>query len=65
MSRQPRFEVVHTGPRQFHARFRAANGEIVWTTETYTRRRTAWDAIELIDMTCYDCIVEVRQVDER
>lgn len=44
-ARAARFEVVHTGPRQFHARFRAANGQVVWTTESYTRRRAAMAAV--------------------
>lgn len=32
----------------YHARFRAANGRIVWTTESYTRRRPAEQAIDLM-----------------
>jgi uncharacterized protein YegP (UPF0339 family) len=43
----PRFEIVRT-PAGYHARFRAANGQIVWTTEVYARRRAALRAIELI-----------------
>ncbi len=46
MSAGPRFEVVHTGARQFHARLIYGNGEIGWTTETFTRRRAAHRAID-------------------
>lgn len=42
-----RFEVVRTDAG-WHGRFVAANGRIVWWTETYTRRRGALRAIELI-----------------
>lgn len=40
-----RFEVVQTASERWHTRFRAANGRIVWTTETYERRRAAENAI--------------------
>lgn len=43
----PRFEIVRTTAGR-HARFRAANGQIVWTTEVYARRRGALRAVELI-----------------
>lgn len=43
----PRFEIVRT-PVGHHARFRAANGQVVWTTEVYARRRAALEAVELI-----------------
>lgn len=44
-----RFEVVRTDAKQsWHARYRAANGRIVWTTENYTRRRACLAAIETI-----------------
>jgi uncharacterized protein YegP (UPF0339 family) len=44
-----RFEIVRTHAAQpWHARFRAANGRIVWTTETYTRCRGAERAVEAI-----------------
>lgn len=46
--RRARFEVVHTGPWKFHARFVAANGEIVWVTESYRRRQTAIDAVWIL-----------------
>lgn len=37
-----RFEIVRTDAEQpWHARFRAANGRIVWTTEKYARRNAA------------------------
>ena len=43
-----RWEVVHSGPRRFYARLIAGNGEEVWrTSETYTTRRKAREAIEL------------------
>jgi len=41
-----RFEIVRSdAPQQWHARFRAANGRIVWTTEQYHRRAAALNAI--------------------
>lgn len=43
-----RFEIVTTATDQHHARFRASNGRIVWTTETYRRKRAAKNAIEVI-----------------
>lgn len=42
-----RFEVVRTDAG-WHSRFRAGNGQIVWATEPYTRRRAAVRAVELI-----------------
>lgn len=61
-----RFEVVHTGPRQFHARWVAGNGETVWVTESYTRRRTAHEAIAALRRFLLpNGAVEVREVDER
>lgn len=44
-----RFEIVRTDDGH-HARFIAANGRIVWTTEVYKRRRAAVNAL--------DCIVD-------
>lgn len=42
-----RFEIVRTdAPQPWHARFRSANGRVVWTTENYTRRTAALAAIE-------------------
>lgn len=47
--RRPRFEVVRSDADQpWHARFRAANGHIVWTTEQYARRPGAEGAIEVL-----------------
>lgn len=44
-----RFEIVRTDAAQpWHARFRAWNGKVQWTTENYTRRRAALAAIESI-----------------
>lgn len=74
-----RFEVVRTAAG-WHARFRAANGRIVWWTETYTTRRRCLNAVGLIAKPLdavvtsvgVRCIafhshtpVEVRDVDER
>jgi len=67
MSRQPRFEVVRSDAGWF-ARFVAANGQKVWQTEVYERRRAAERAIKLAGDThvcvCRDA-TEVRWVDER
>jgi uncharacterized protein YegP (UPF0339 family) len=65
-----RFEVVHTGPRKFHARFVAANGETVWSTESYRRRRTALEACWLLSEVFLEAIkanegLLIEQVDER
>lgn len=65
-----RFEVVRTDSG-WHSRFVAANGRIVWWTETYTRRRAAVTAIACIgDAPRYSNgrdadLIEVREVDER
>ena len=67
MSRQPRFEVVRTDAG-WHARFIAANGRIVWWTETYTRRRGAVNAIALLDAELAADAAwpdNIRDVDER
>jgi uncharacterized protein YegP (UPF0339 family) len=67
-TRQPRFEVVHSGPRAFHARFRAANGEIVWTTETYKRRRDALHAVDVLTTAAVGAAAtppNIRDLDER
>jgi uncharacterized protein YegP (UPF0339 family) len=42
-----RLEVVRT-EAGWHGRFIGANGEIVWTTENYTREAAARDAINLV-----------------
>lgn len=42
-----RFEVCR-GDSGWWARFRAANGRVVWVTETYTRRRAAERAVLVI-----------------
>lgn len=45
----PRFEIVRTdAPQPWHARFRAANGRIVWVTENYGRQKAARRAIEVV-----------------
>lgn len=46
---QPRFEVVRSDVEQpWHARLRAGNGEIVWTSEQYARRADAKAAVDLL-----------------
>ena len=65
--REPRFEVVRSDAGWF-ARFRAANGQKVWQTESYTRRRAAWNAISVLDTAAAaEAAVpsRVREVDER
>jgi uncharacterized protein YegP (UPF0339 family) len=57
-----RFDVVRTNAG-YHARFVAANGEIVWTTEVYTQLDTALDAIDLLRGNALG-VLEVRRVDE-
>lgn len=52
MSRAPHFEVVHADTG-WHARFVAANGQTVWVTESYTRKRAARNAIESVVAPCY------------
>lgn len=47
MSRSPRFEICR-GDDGWWARFRAANGRVVWVTETYERRRAAENAMRAI-----------------
>lgn len=42
----PRFEIVRTDAG-WHVRFRAANGEPVMTSEIYTRRQAAVNAVEI------------------
>lgn len=52
MSARARFEIVRTDAEQpWHARFRAANGRIAWTTENYARKSTARFAIDTIART--------------
>lgn len=41
-----RFEIVRTGPRQFHARVKAGNNETTFVTETYLRRASALKAVD-------------------
>jgi uncharacterized protein YegP (UPF0339 family) len=65
MTRPSVFQVVHTGPRKFHARFRAGNGETVWVTESYTTRRAAYDAIAVIALLAGPSRDRIQEVDER
>lgn len=51
MSRGPHIEIVRTADEQFHARVVAGNGEIVATTEVYTRRVTAIRGVERLART--------------
>lgn len=65
-----RFEICR-GDAGWWARFRAANGRVVWVTEVYERRRNAVRAIAIIgDAPRYSNgrdadLIEVRDVDER
>jgi uncharacterized protein YegP (UPF0339 family) len=44
--RVARIEIVRTdAPQPWHARIRAANGQITWATENYTRRESADAAV--------------------
>ena len=78
-AREPRFEVVHADAGWF-ARFIAANGQKVWQTEVYARRRAAHRAIGVVvgyPVTAYRGtfevahpsgnygLLEVRECDER
>lgn len=68
MTRQPRFEICRGDDGWWWARFRAANGRIVWMTETYERRRAAVAAVNqiLAFIPLYNMDrFEVREVDER
>lgn len=65
MSSPSRFEIVHTGPRRFHARFKAGNSEIVWVTESLTTRRAAREAIDVIATLAGPSRARVQEVDER
>jgi uncharacterized protein YegP (UPF0339 family) len=65
MSAPSHFEVVHTGPRKFHARFVAGNGETVWVTESYTTRRAAHEAIAVLVLLVVPSRERVVEVDER
>lgn len=57
------FEIVRSkGPvwsYPWHARFVASNGQIVWVTETYSRRRTAEQAIAAL-VTAFGFIPGIR-----
>jgi uncharacterized protein YegP (UPF0339 family) len=76
MSRAPRFEICR-GDDGWWARFRAANGRVVWVTETYERRQPADRAVLILagwnrsttamvkKVLLGDTVVEVREVDER
>lgn len=43
-----RFEVHDSKDGQYYAIFRAANSQVVWTTETYRAKQSAIDACYLI-----------------
>lgn len=66
MSRQPRFEIVR-GDDGWWARFRAANGRVVWVTEMYQRRRAAEAAVVMLtyNMGSWGPVPDVIEVDER
>lgn len=73
-ARRPRFEIVR-GDDGWWARFRAANGRVVWVTETYERRRAAEKAILALGRAAVERdrvfllsqpeYIELREVDER
>jgi uncharacterized protein YegP (UPF0339 family) len=46
--RKPRWELVRTGPRQYHVRFRSSNGNVIVSSESYPRKRDALRAIEVV-----------------
>lgn len=46
-ARKPRWEIVQTDAG-FHARFRSSNGRVIVSSEVYTRKRAAIDAIHYI-----------------
>lgn len=56
----PRFDVVRTD-NGWHARFRASNGRVVWTTEVHTTRRRALDAVWIVAET-FNGFVHDREV---
>lgn len=59
-----RFEIVQTDAEQpFHARFIAANGETVWTSENYADKRDAQHAIDMVQINA--SISPVSEVDQR
>lgn len=65
----PHFETVRTDAG-WHARFKGANGEIVWTTEVYNDVRDAENAVDLIvgrsvTMITGTGITECSEIDER
>lgn len=45
--RQPRFEIVRTAAG-WHARYKASNGQVIFASEVYTRRRGVVSAIHSI-----------------
>lgn len=61
-----RFEICR-GDDGWWARFRAANGRVVWVTETYKRRASAVNAVQAILFPISDGEYDgqVRDVDER
>lgn len=69
--KKPRIEIVRTGRSstlfanwkiEWHARIRGANGEIVWWTETYTRRGAAKRAV--LFLLNLPKTVDIRELDE-
>lgn len=52
-SRQPRFEICR-GDDGWWARFRAANGRVVFVSETYQRRRAAACAVLVVARAFWD-----------
>ena len=69
--KKPRVEIVRTARAaslyanrkiEWHARIRGANGEIVWWTETYTRRGAAKKAV--LFLLNLPKTVDIRELDE-
>ncbi|MDR3318889.1 MAG: YegP family protein [Clostridiales bacterium] len=46
--KQPAFEVYQDGPKDFKFRLKAANGEVIATSKSYTTKANAKNAIDLV-----------------
>lgn len=58
--RRPKFQIYRSPKNgEWYARFRAANGRIVWQTEGYKRRINAEAACYLIMAACCDGHYEI------
>jgi uncharacterized protein YegP (UPF0339 family) len=65
-ARQPRFEIVRTDSG-WHARFRAANGRVVLSSEVYTRAENARGGLAVLFGVCRCAYMDapVVELDER